>query len=145
MKSPGNFFDELQGRSGGADDSLDVCARHQKFRGKFVGLAFDLFRFLAPISDIRFCADEFRLVVARKEEMADFVSESEIFAAGLTVRLSDHNRSKRKLPSANQGSIKPVRIHFADFQAESWSQPKEIGGFAGQLAGKRTGIRRAFG
>jgi hypothetical protein len=70
MKSPGNFLHELQGRRGGVDDRLDQNAWHQQFGGKFIRLALDFFRSVAPVSDIGLRADEFHLVVTGAEEFS---------------------------------------------------------------------------
>jgi hypothetical protein len=80
--------------------------------------------------------------VTGKEKVADFVSERKILAPGFADGLSDHDRSKWNLPRAKQGSIKAVRIHLPNLQAESRS---DAGKIAGQFVGEGASISRAFG
>src|SRR5205814_7647601 len=101
MKSLGDFFDHLQRRRCGLDDRPDRGSGQEKLGGKFIGLALEFSRPVAPVPDGGLGANELRLVVIGKQIGSDFTGEREILAASLADRLPDRNRSQRnpRLPN----------------------------------------------
>src|SRR5271157_1895913 len=144
MKSLGDFFDHLQRRRCGLDDRLDRGSGQEKLGGKFIGLALEFSRPVAPVPDVGLGANELRQVVIGQQKVSDFMGEREILAASLADRLPDRNRSQRNLARSNQGAVKPISVHLANLESESRSDCPQIAMFERQFAREGASIGAAF-
>src|SRR5260370_14068235 len=126
MKSLGDFFDHLQRRLCELADRLDRGSGQEKLGGKFIGLALEFSRPVAPVPDVGLGANELRLVVIGKQKVSDFMGEREILTASLADRLPDRNRSQRNIARSNQGAVKPIHVHPDNLEIESRTPSRMI-------------------
>jgi hypothetical protein len=101
MKSLGDFFDHLQRRRCGLDDRLDRGSGQEKLGGKFIGLALEFSRPVAPVPDVGLGTNELRQVVIGQQKVSDFMGEREILAASprIDCRIAIVPKESRALES----------------------------------------------